>query len=188
MGSIFLDSIRDRWPELKDASLSEISNKMGEYTQDQIPGVLSNIKGKFFENLVEYHENNDGDEWTAVLHDDESYPGSDIVLTNMENGEVFNLSLKATNDLGYIENALLRYPEIPILSTSEVAIEFNELENIIASEFSNQELKEITETNFEEVVNHLPPIPTKSLAAGAAIGVGMATAVSIWPFFVAFMR
>ena len=106
----------------------------------------------------------------------------------MENGEVFNLSLKATNDLGYIENALLRYPEIPILSTSEVAIEFNELEKIIASEFSNQELKEITETNFEEVVNHLPPIPTKSLAAGAAIGVGMATAVSIWPFFVAFMR
>ena len=95
MGSIFLDSIRDRWPELKDASLSEISNKMGEYTQDQIPGVLRNIKGKFFENLVEYHENNDGDEWTAVLHDDESYPGSDIVLTNMENGEVFNLSLKA---------------------------------------------------------------------------------------------
>ena len=114
MGSIFLDSIRDRWPELKDASLSEISNKMGSTLKIKFR-VLSNIKGKFFENLVEYHENNDGDEWTAVLHDDESYPGSDIVLTNMENGEVFNLSLKATNDLGYIENALLRYPEIPIL-------------------------------------------------------------------------
>ena len=91
LGVIFLDSIRQRWPELAGASISEISAKMNTYSQDQIPGVLNTIKGKFFENLVEYHENNDGDQWTAMLHNDESYPGSDIVLTNMENGEIFEI-------------------------------------------------------------------------------------------------
>ena len=60
-------------------------------------------QGEVFENLVEYHENNDGDQWTAMLHKDESYPGSDIVLTNMENGEILEISLKATDDHGYIE-------------------------------------------------------------------------------------
>ena len=148
----------------------------------------TDIKGKFFENLVEYHENNDGDQWTAMLHKDESYPGSDIVLTNMENGEILEISLKATDDHGYIENALLRYPEIPILNTSDVAINFDELDQVIASEFSNQELKEITETNFEEILNLLPSVPTKSLAASSAIGVAMAAVVALWPFVIAYVR
>ena len=73
MGKIFLKSIRDRWSELSDASPEKISEFMNNYSSDQIPGIISTIKGKFFENLVEIHENNDGDEWTARLHDDESY-------------------------------------------------------------------------------------------------------------------
>ena len=127
------------------------------YSDEQIPGVINTIKGKFFENLSEIHENADGDEWTALLHEDESYPGSDMIITNSETGETMELSLKATSNENYLESALLRYPDVRILSTSEVADEFGDLDRVIASEFSNKEIEEITELNFCELVNRLVP-------------------------------
>ena len=57
---------------------------------------------------------------SAYLHEDEAYPGSDMIMTNSETGETIELSLKATENLNYIESALLKYPEFPILTTSEI--------------------------------------------------------------------
>lgn len=188
LGKIFVDSIRDRWPDLSNASVGEISEFMNRYSQEQIPGVLSTIKGKFFERLVEHHENNDGDEWKAVLHEDESFPGTDIVLTNLENDDVIELSLKASDNFSYIEDALLKYPDSPILVTNEIAGKFEDLDQVIASEFSNLELKEITEKNFEELVNNLTPIANRSVAVTSSIGVAMATVVTLWPFVIAYLR
>ena len=100
LGQIFLKSIRERWSQLENASPEDISVFMNEaYSQDQISGVISVIKGKFFENLVETHENADGDEWTALLHEDESYPGSDMIMTNIETGETMELFLKSLNSI-----------------------------------------------------------------------------------------
>ncbi|SVE52350.1 uncharacterized protein METZ01_LOCUS505204, partial [marine metagenome] len=80
IGQLFIQSIKDRWPKLGDASVEEIAKFMKEqYSEDAIPGVISLIKGKLFENLTVAHENADGDEWRAFLHEDESYPGSDMI-------------------------------------------------------------------------------------------------------------
>ena len=189
LGEVFMESIRDRWPDLSDASIDEISTYMStNYSDEQIPGVINTIKGKFFENLSEIHENADGDEWTARLHEDESYPGSDMIITNSETGETMELSLKATSNENYLESALLRYPDVRILSTSEVADEFGDLDRVIASEFSNKEIEEITELNFDELVNRLVPFKRSSVVSSAAIGVAVATIVGLWPFVVAYMR
>ena len=184
-----MESIRDRWPDLSDASIDEISTYMStNYSDEQIPGVINTIKGKFFENLSEIHENADGDEWTALLHEDESYPGSDMIITNSETGDTMELSLKATSNENYLESALLRYPDVRILSTSEVADEFGDLDRVIASEFSNKEIEEITELNFDELVNRLVPFKRSSVVSSAATGVAVATIIGLWPFVVAYMR
>ena len=189
VGQIFIQSIRDRWPKLENASIEEISLFMSSaYEEDQLEGVISLIKGKLFENLSVAHENADGDEWTAYLHEDEAYPGSDMIMTNSETGETIELSLKATENLNYIESSLLKYPEFPILTTSEIPEEYPDLEMVIASDFSHREIKEITESNFEELVDNLTPFSRLSGAAAVSFGVAGATAFSLWPFVVAYKR
>ena len=189
VGQIFIQSIRDRWPKLEDASIGEISEFMKrQYSEDQIPGVINVIKGKVFERLSVAHENADGDEWRAFLHEDESYPGSDMIMENTETGETIELSLKATENLNYIESSLLKYPEFPILTTSEIPEEYPDLEMVIASDFSHREIKEITESNFEELVDNLTPFSRLSGAAAVSFGVAGATAFSLWPFVVAYKR
>ena len=78
-------------------------------------------------------------------------------MENTETGETMELSLKATENLNYIESSLLKYPEFPILTTSEIPEEYPDLEMVIASDFSHREIKEITESNFEELVDNLTP-------------------------------
>ncbi|SVB27052.1 uncharacterized protein METZ01_LOCUS179906 [marine metagenome] len=189
VGQIFIQSIRDRWPKLEDASVGEIAEFMKEeYSDGAIPGVINQIKGKLFENLTVAHENADGDEWRAFLHEDESYPGSDMIMENTETGETIELSLKATENLNYIESSLLKYPEFPILTTSEIPEEYPDLEMVIASDFSHREIQEITESNFEELVDNLTPFSRLSGAAAVSFGVAGATAFSLWPFVVAYKR
>ena len=189
VGQIFIQSIRDRWPKLEDASIVEIAEFMKEeYSDGAIPGVINQIKGKLFENLTVAHENADGDEWRAFLHEDESYPGSDMIMENTETGETIELSLKATENLNYIESSLLKYPEFPILTTSEIPEEYPDLEMVIASDFSHREIKEITESNFEELVDNLTPFSRLSGASAVSFGVAGATVFSLWPFVVAYKR
>ena len=190
VGQIFIQSIRDRWPKLENASIEEISSFMSSaYEEDQLEGVVNLIKGKLFENLSVAHENADGDEWTASLHENQSYPGSDMILTNMENGDTIELSLKATENLNYIESALLKYPEYPILTTSEIPEKYPDLEMVIASDFSNSDLQEITKDNFDELVNNLSPYSFKlSGPTAVTAGVSVAAIVAIWPFLAAYKR
>jgi len=189
LGQLFIKSIRDRWSELENKSIEEISTFMySEYTEQQIPSVITTIKGKFFENIIETQENSDGDTWIANLHKDESYPGSDIIITNTETGEIIELSLKATFSSDYIENSLLKYPEIPILTTTEVASEFKDLDMIIASDFQNSEITEITEKNFDILVNNLNQFTKTQGIGSVATGVGIATAIAVWPYVAAYVR
>lgn len=189
LGSLFIQSIRDRYPGLADASVPEIGVFMQEsYDEDQLGGVLSLIKGKLFELLVEKEENADGDAWSAELHENQSYPGSDVIFTNPETGEIVEVSLKATESAGYIEETLLRYPDIPILTTSEMEEHFPDFENIMFADISNESLNEVTKDNFEELLEMSSPLDDADLAAGlggtAAIGGGAA----IWPFAAAYLR
>ena len=69
-----------------------------------------------------------------------------------------------------------------------MADEFGDLDRVIASEFSNKEIEEITELNFDELVNRLVPFKRSSVVSSAATGVAVATIIGLWPFVVAYMR
>ena len=180
----FIGAIRDRFPELSESTLPEIATFMSAYDADQIIGVISVIKGKVFERMVVAAENADGDEWTAYLHEDESFPGSDMILEN-DKGEIIEISLKATDARGYLEDALAKYPDIPIIATDEVAGVMADNPLVSMSGISNAELTSVTKSNFDDMVNQLQPIDALgTVATGATAGL----VVTLWPFVVAYMR
>jgi hypothetical protein len=190
LGEVFIQSIRDRWSrELSDASIEEIAEYMSRYDADQLVGVMNVIKGKMFEHLVAIHENADGDEWAASLHDDESYPGSDIVFTNLETGGSIEVSLKAVSNESIIEHALLKYPDIPILTTSEMEGPFADIDMVSTVDMSHDELAENADQIFEEMMAMTSATTER---AQTMLGVGAGTAASsvvqLWPFVAARMR
>ena len=184
LGKEFIQAIRDRYPDLADASVEDISEHMSSYDADQLMGVINLIKGKLFERLVVQSENEDTDEWRAYLHDDESYPGSDMILEN-EVGDRIEISLKASDSTGYLEEALLRYPEFPIIATDEVAQLMADNPMVFASGLTNEELTRVTEENFEQLVSDLHAIDAVDAATAS---VGTKVFITIWPFVVAYMR
>jgi len=184
VGQEFLGAIRDRFPDLVNASELEISEYMADYDVSQIPGVINLIKGKLFERLEARYENADGNEWSAHLHEDETFPGSDITFENNETGELIEVSLKATDNPAYIEEALRRYPDIPIMTTEEVAEAFPGSEQVIPGHVSNSELETVTEDNFEDLLKQLNPVDAAEVAgSGPAVIAG----VGLWPFVVAYL-
>lgn len=185
LGREFIGAIRDRYPDLGDASLSQIAEHMSQYDPDQMAGVVNMVKGKLFERLVALTENTDGDEWRAALHTDESFPGSDLVFMDETTGDSIEVSLKATDSPSYIEHALLRYPDIPILTTEEVSAHFSGHPLLTGTSISNAELSDVTESNFEEL---LEKAAAPSVSGIAATGVAANAVAKLWPFLAAYLR
>ena len=185
LGDIFIKSIKRSIPDLQDSSLEEMSSFFAEKTPEQMSGYVNLVKGEMFEHLIEEHENNDGDIWKAKLHEDRSYPGSDVVFTNIETGEEIEISLKATNNMNYIEEALKKYPDIRIIGTREVEHHFGDNPFVDASHISDNEIEIVTEQNFERLVNQLKPLDTSETIAGGVIGRAIG---QLWPFVIAYIR
>lgn len=186
MGEIFIDSIRRAYSrKLGEATLQEMSDFFTERTPAQLKGDVQLVKGEMFEHLIEEYENADGDEWIAKLHDDRTVPGSDIIFTNMETGEEIEISLKSTDKPYIIEKAIEKYPDIPILTTSEAEEYFGDHPFVDYSQFSDNELEKVTEDNFEALVSQLEPIESSEIVTG---GVSAKALGMLWPFVIAYIR
>lgn len=188
LGEAFLEAVRLRWSSQFDENITieQMAERFREYDSDQLDGVFNTIKGKMFEILVTKQENSDGDEWYAKMHTDESFPGSDIIFTNIETGDQLEVSLKAVADTStdIIERALAKYPELPIMSTDEVAAFYENDDRVFGGGFTNEDLQNITEEKFDELVDSI-----EVSAEGVVIGgVSMGTIAALWPFFIAYKR
>jgi hypothetical protein len=188
LGDIFMQSIRDRFPDLATASDIDVADVMRTYDQEQFGGIIGLIKGKMFEHLVALHEQPDGGHWKATLFADESHPGSDIIFSDPSTGHTLEISLKATDSPGLIEHALLRYPDYDVMTTSEVAKHFTGDDRVIPTEFSNEHLANITSQNLDELLRHVETLSTADAAGATAAGPAASAAVRLWPYGVALLR
>ena len=189
LGETFIQAIRLRWSSQisEDASIEEISEHFQQYNPSQLEGITNTIKGKMFEILVADEENMDSDEWFAKMHDDESFPGSDIVFFNTETNEQLEISLKAISqdNTSIIESALARYPDLPIMTTDEVAEIYESNPNVFGSGFTNKELEDITDEKLQILISQMEPINTEQVVVG---GITMSTFAALWPFVMAYLR
>ncbi|MCB4777167.1 MAG: hypothetical protein LGB72_02980, partial [Sulfurovum sp.] len=189
LGDTFLEAIRLRWSSQlgEDATVQEIADRFKEYDSEALEGALNTIKGKMFEIMATNAENSDNDAWQAQMHEDESFPGSDIVFTNSETGETLEVSLKATGveDTSIIEHALDKYPDLPIMTTDEAAALYNDTNMVFGSGIRHEELKNITEDRMDELTNSIEQVDATHIVLG---GVTIGTIAAIWPFTIAYMR
>lgn len=137
------EAVRRGYNELEGASPHEISQYFEDVEPDAMVGHISNIKGIMFEQEVVATINEQGGE--AVIFEATNHPISDIAIMN--DGDIAaEVQLKATDSTSYINETLAEHPDIPIIATSEVA---NNIDNVmvIDSGISNESLTQtITET------------------------------------------
>lgn len=185
LGSMFLEAIRLRWSSQlgSDASIEDIAKHFQQYSPEQLEGAINTIKGKMFELMVEKAENTDNDNQNAELFSDESHPDSDIIFTNNETMQSVEVSLKATNNKEIIEEALMKYPDTPIMTTDEMAEIYSDDPRVMPSGFSNEYIQNITEENVDSLINSIEIInETQIVVSGVAYGaIGV-----LWPFVVAY--
>ena len=107
--------------ELDNASFAEIKSYLLSYDEDQISGLVSNIKGIYHELEFVNFENEDGDSVFAVMHESTNYPGTDVVLFDTTTGESLEVQLKAVADDQAIDRWVEENPGIAVYATEEVA-------------------------------------------------------------------
>jgi hypothetical protein len=187
LGERFLEAIRLRWSAQlpPDAGIDEISALFAQYDQESLAGAVNTIKGKMFELLIVDSENSDNDHITARLFTDESHPNTDITFIDSYTDKCVDISLKATDNPHYIESALCKYPDTPIMTTEEVSQYFGDNPLIIPSEISNEYLEKITHDNMDKLLQDISPINAAQVAiAGGTVSVAFA----LWPYTIAYFR
>ena len=136
-------------------------------------GFVNGIKGKLFEiKYVEHLNENLDAGYTASMSDSPVNEGWDIKITG-PNNEIENLlQLKATTTAGYVKDAIKSYPEIDVVTLSDLQGQLssiNGIENVTISNISNEDLlspiSEATETGNQAFF--FPTIPL--LAVGYLI-------------------
>ena len=125
----------------------DIAKYLGGYSENQVGGVINNIKGITHELYYQNMENTDGDSIVAHIHEKINEPGRDILLENKLTGEKTEIQLKATDSSEYIKEAMSRYPDVKIYATEEVA---NEL-GINSTGISNEKLTHEVEKSLHKL-------------------------------------
>lgn len=137
-----LEAIRRSSGEMSGATNEEIAVHVQTMTPEQLLGFKNNIKGIAHEIQYARLENNDGDLFQVELFDATNHAGADVKLINIETGEVQELQLKATSYAAYVENHFAQYPEIDVLTTSEVSVDLG----IETTGISNDQLSSDVDT------------------------------------------
>ena len=127
---------------------------------EQVNGYVSNIKGKYFEVLTVDRLNRGeavgelkllpGQE--AILAPKQNTPGWDFKIVNQD-GEVSEyIQLKATEDMGYIKDALEKYPEFRTATPAEIdGVADGIADRVIQTDISHEALEAPTERAVEEL-------------------------------------
>ena len=120
--SIILAALRRSAKKFEDASVEEIGEILDSYDENQIPGLVNNVKGILFELEFVEIENNDGDSIFAYQFEQTNYPTYDIQLIDEQTGAIEEVQLKATSSASYVKNWMDEHGE-NIVVTDEVAEE-----------------------------------------------------------------
>jgi uncharacterized protein (DUF697 family) len=109
---------------------------LSDLDDEQINGVVSNVKGVLHEMEFVRLENQDGDDVTAAMFTETNHPGYDVIMTDNKTGDFWEVQLKATDNQGYVEEWIDGHPDGEILVTEEIASEMG----LASSGSSNEEL------------------------------------------------
>lgn len=104
------------------ASNETFSHAIGRMDAGELVGFVSGVKGKLFEIELVDQMNRGGlpDGYHAEMATSATQPGWDLRVTGPDGQLADLLQAKATESADYVQQALVRYPDIDITTTSEV--------------------------------------------------------------------
>jgi len=116
-----VEAIRRSRTDLEGVSLDKIQAYLETFDEDQIPGLVNNIKGIANEKYYVEAKNADGDPVQAHLFGNTNQKDYDVVLHNVETDETSYVQLKATDRSSYVQGAIDNVGEDQVIVTSELA-------------------------------------------------------------------
>jgi hypothetical protein len=125
---------------------------LAEMNERQIEGVISNTKGVLHEMEFVRIENEDGDSVHAALYPDTNHPDTDVVFVDDATGLSWDVQLKATSDVSYVQDWIDSHPDGHIVVTSELA----ERMGLSDSQMTDNELTFRTEHVVDRLVDTDP--------------------------------
>ena len=184
---LWLQAWREAFPAKlsEDAAIEEIRVIADSYDQEGLQLVIErNINPKFFEILETTHENADGDVWSAELLEGQNHPVSDAIFFNEETGKSYEINYKFSENENYIENHIQLYPDVPVVATADVAEKINS-PFVFGGEYDYDEIEEITEVNFENLLDLKHSLYLEAGIAGAG---AISLMFHLLPFTVAYYK
>jgi len=152
--SIILTALRRSAKKFEDATSEEIGEILNSYDENQIPGLVNNVKGILFELEFVEIENNDGDSIFAYQFEQTNYPTYDIQLIDEQSGAIEEIQLKATSSASYVKNWMDEHGE-NIVVTDEVAEELG----LDVVGINNEEL----EVRVEDFIDKMKDVDENSI-------------------------
>ena len=167
---LVFDAIRRGYNELECASNQQIQDYFDDLSADAMIGHVSNIKGIAFEQMVVNSLAEQG--IASEVFEATNHPVVDIAILQ-DSDIAFEAQLKATDSASYINTALDAYPDVSIITTSEVA---SSIDNamVINSGIGNDELTASVEVTLMGADS--AAIATDSV--GDAVGDGLFEAIA----------
>ena len=104
------------------ARTESFSDAVSRMSSDELQGLVSSVKGKLFEIELVDHLNSGGlpDGFHAAMAESATQPGWDIQITDAQGNVSEVLQAKATESAQYVKEALERYPDVDVTTTTEV--------------------------------------------------------------------
>lgn len=144
-----LAALRRSNSALENAPIPDIQDYLRGLNDDQVPGLVSNVKGILHEMEFVRVENGDGDSVYASFFDATNHPDTDIQLFDRSTGETWEAQLKATHDAAYVTDWIDEHPGGEILVTDELAQQMD----LPTSGQSNNELTADVEDFVDKMVD-----------------------------------
>lgn len=119
-----------------DLTISETTDRLSGYSEEQIGGLVSNVKGILHEMEFQRLENEDGDSVIAALYPNTNQKSVDVQMFDEVSAESWSVQLKSTDDMSAVNAWIDSNPDTQIYVTDELA----ESMDLPSSGFSNEDL------------------------------------------------
>jgi len=145
-----LAALRRSSEEFKYSSVDEIGERLSHYCDDQIAGLVNNVKGIAHEMEFVKIENDDGDSIYAHLYSDTNHAGYDLQMFDENTGEQWDVQLKATDNISYVNQWIEQHPDGEMLITDELAAKMD----LNSSGINNGEITTQVEEFVDKLIEH----------------------------------
>ena len=129
--------------------LDQTADRLATYSDEQISGLVSNVKGILHEMEFVQLENSDGDAVFAAQFPDTNHKGVDVQMTDTSSGDTWAVQLKSTDDSQSIMDWMDSNPDSEILVSEELA----EKMDIPDSGFSNEDMTMRVEDFVDKMIS-----------------------------------